>query len=314
MVRLRFSPDFLCYLIGYKMKLRNLLILIVIVFFTFGCGQEEGTITTTTGSPNPKLFTDNGDGTITDNYTNLIWQKEDDELVKNWATAGSYCTVLDLAGTGWRLPSIKELQSIVSYQHVNPLIDPTFFPNTKADYYWTSDDLYLDPSGAWIVGFGQGNIGAPNVTFTYYVRCVKDGVDPMVWYTTDFTDMTTDVVSHASTGLMWQKSDDPSTDTWAGAATYCGGLNIGGFNDWRLPNLNELISIVDYGAKNPAINQTYFQDTDYVVDSALNQYWSSTTNPGDTNQAFSVEFSAGNAGGLVDKTTSYSVRCVRGGQ
>lgn len=85
---------------------------------------------------NPMSFTDNGNGTVTDNVTRLIWQKQDDDTLRNWADAGAYCDSLTLAGyTDWRLPNEYELQGIVRYDLFNPAIDATYFPGTK-ELYW----------------------------------------------------------------------------------------------------------------------------------------------------------------------------------
>ena len=84
-------------------------------------------------------FTDNGDGTVTDNTTGLMWQKQDDGVRRTWDQALEYCKGLSLGGhSDWRLPTVKELQSIVDYAKHNPAIDTMFFPDTKASVYWSS--------------------------------------------------------------------------------------------------------------------------------------------------------------------------------
>lgn len=114
------------------------------------------------------------------------------------------------------------------------------------------------------------------------------------------------IVIDTRTGLVWQ--DDAAaattTATWANAITICENLVLGGYSDWRLPNINELKSIRDMSRSSPAIEATF-------ANTASNYYWSSTSYAADTTNAWDVDF--GN--GVVDwfnKTGSGYVRCVRG--
>jgi EAL domain-containing protein (putative c-di-GMP-specific phosphodiesterase class I) len=94
---------------------------------------------------------------------------------------------------------------------------------------------------------------------------------------------------------------------WTDAIDYCEALSLGGHDDWRLPNFNELYSIADRSKRNPAIDTTVFENvvSDY--------YWSSSTVVGSENAAWSVHFDAGDDR-LSDKSIRYYVRCVRAGQ
>ncbi|MDK9719076.1 MAG: DUF1566 domain-containing protein [Trichlorobacter sp.] len=151
-------------------------------------------------SINPMSFTDNGDGTVTDNNTGLVWQKcsmgqnsdatcSGTATTHNWYQAsGTYdasynaaitsvCGSLALAGGGWRLPSKKELVGIVDYSipYPGPSIPQATFPNTVSSYYWSSTTYASSTSSAWGVGFYDGNVGSPNKGNGYYVRCVRGG-------------------------------------------------------------------------------------------------------------------------------------------
>jgi len=119
------------------------------------------------------IFVDNGDGTVTDLATGLIWQKADDGNARNWQAALAYADSLNLAGyDDWRLPSAKELQSIVDYTHAPDAVDPdligpaidTVFEITNIGsqqdpdygYYWTGT-THLDgpiPQAAVYLTFG----------------------------------------------------------------------------------------------------------------------------------------------------------------
>ena len=113
------------------------------------------------------------------------------------------------------------------------------------------------------------------------------------------------VVTDSSTGLEWQDDARGSTMTWESAITHCEGLSLDG-EGWRLPTVNELVSLVDDSRYSPAINPV-FQNT------ASNNYWSSTSGANYTNDALIVYFSYGGQY-RSRKGSNYYVRCVRAGQ
>jgi len=120
-----------------------------------------------------RSYTDNGNGTVTDNATGLIWQQEDDNTQRNWADAGTYCDTLDLGGsTQWRLPTVEELISITDKSTFNPSINPVF-TNTDSSSYWSSTTNASATSYGWGVNFYYGNDYWFDKTNTYYVRCVR---------------------------------------------------------------------------------------------------------------------------------------------
>lgn len=140
-----------------------------------------------------------GTYTVTDSCTNLEWQRyghasDDGYTVPaaagdcdlyggtysasyctySWQNALKYCSGLSLDGHGdWRLPNIKELQSIVKYSIYNPSIDTTKFTNTGSDYYWSSTTYASYTSYAWLVYFTLGYVSYLDKTDSYYVRCVR---------------------------------------------------------------------------------------------------------------------------------------------
>lgn len=126
-----------------------------------------------------RSFTNNGDGTVTDDVTGLIWQQADDGTTRNWADAVSYCEDLTLAGeSDWRLPEKQELVRIVDTQRSSPSIDPIF--TARSEHYWSKSQFVADPSNrAWGVHFGQGDTDEHAKTMTIdYVRCVRGGLQP----------------------------------------------------------------------------------------------------------------------------------------
>ena len=114
------------------------------------------------------------------------------------------------------------------------------------------------------------------------------------------------IVIDTRTGLVWQ--DDAAaattTATWANAITTCENLVLGGYSDWRLPNVNELKSIRDMSRSSPAIDTAF-------VNTATNLYWSSTSYAAAATNAWDVYFYHGDVN-YNDKGVSNYVRCVRG--
>ena len=77
--------------------------------------------------------------------------------------------------TDWRVPTRRELLSIVHHGRSNPSIDTTFFPNTQSAFYWSSDIFALDPANAWRVNFDNGDTFAGNQAIDSRVRLVRSG-------------------------------------------------------------------------------------------------------------------------------------------
>lgn len=120
----------------------------------------------------------------------------------------------------------------------------------------------------------------------------------------DFTDNADGTVTDNNTGLMWQKSE-PGELVWENALTYCEGLSLSIYDDWRLPNIKEIESIIDDNMDNPAI------DTNFFPDAYTSNYWSSTTDANGSWNAWRVHFLDGFVD-CISKTNNFYVRCVRG--
>jgi hypothetical protein len=120
---------------------------------------------------------DNGDGTVTDQRTGLIWQKLGTDNGMTWEEALKYCDGLKLAAQDdWRLPNIKELRSLSDDRKVQPSLDKVFFPGAQAAGYWSSTSLCNRPLQAWFVDFETGLVSHADKTQQHIVLAVRGGV------------------------------------------------------------------------------------------------------------------------------------------
>lgn len=132
-------------------------------------------------------FTNNGDGTITDNATGLTWIADPGALGGVWGSSVSptwwqwsagigACLELEFAGkSDWRMPNIKELSSIVDHgRESTPLIDTDFF-TCQDDFYWSSTTFRGSPTNKRYVNFNSGNNSYAGASTYHYVRPVRGG-------------------------------------------------------------------------------------------------------------------------------------------
>lgn len=123
-------------------------------------------------------FTDNGDGTIKDNYTGLTWQKIQPSNLMTWEEALAYGTASALAGKNdWRLPDVKELQSLTNVKLSKPTLDKNYFINILSGNYWTSTTMLNDPLKAWDINVDYGLITYHEKTVKQNVLLVRGGMD-----------------------------------------------------------------------------------------------------------------------------------------
>ncbi len=229
-------------------------------------------------------YTDNGNGTVTDNNTGLMWQKTPGaKMTHEEAEAGA--AGFNLAGyTDWRLPTIKELYSLIQFYGTDPsgvqgndtsglipFIDTDYFDfqwgdpaagERIIDSQFASSNVYVGLTNgtktAFGVNFADGRIKGyglihPNGDVkTFYVLYVRSGDN---YGTNDFADNGDGTVTDNATSLMWMRDDSGHLAggpygtggmNWEQALEWAENLEYGGYSDWRLPNAKELQSIVDY--------------------------------------------------------------------
>lgn len=201
----------------------------------------------------------------------------------------------------WRLPTAKELIWVLDRGADGPpYISAAYFPGV-ADQYWTAT---TDPSGSSrcaTVTLTVGMMNYPKKTDSFAAMAVRGAVPAQ-----QFLDNGDGTVSDLTTGLMWQKASVQGI-SWQDGLAYCSDLKLGGYSDWRLPDVNELISLVDYSKSSPSIDENYFSNT------ALH-YWSSTTYPSEPGKAYHVCFLRGRTEvyGKSDQGAASHLRAVRG--
>jgi quinol monooxygenase YgiN len=274
-----------------------------------GTGQD-GAFRAGASWPHPR-FVDNGDGTVTDRLTELIWLKDadrfsevtwDQALAQARGLAAGSCGLTDGSKAGdWRLPTIRELFSLIDYSAADPIIPADHpFTNVRSSIYWTSTTLAAAPSLAWMMTLGIGptvfdlKINAnrmwpvrgkssrvprtgqkqcydpknPNLVDPFqFFPCAGTGQDGEFqpgapWPNPRFTDNGDGTVTDNLTGLVWLKNANPfGLRTWEQALKDCNSLASGSHGlsdgskpgDWRLPNIREIESLVDYGSFGPCL-------------------------------------------------------------
>lgn len=251
---------------------------------------------------NQSSYTDNGDGTVTDNVTGLMWQQTPANAGLSYAEAEAYCDSLELAGyDDWRIPTTKELFSISNFSQGWPYLDTSYFDIagtavSKDEQYWTEAYVGTTVEGgadaAFGVNHGTGHIKAYPAGVSgpmgNYVRAVRGNTGYGV---NDFEANGDGTITDHATGLMWQQADSGRGMDWKAALAYAESATVAGYDDWRLPNVKELQSIVDYTRspsagdatnQGPAIDTDYFEIT--ALDSGTTDYdpdygyfWSSTS-------------------------------------
>ena len=274
---------------------------------------------------NDPSYTDNNNGTITDNVTGLIWQKSLGEKL-TYEEAQQKIESFKLAGQNdWRIASVKELYSLIQFtgtvkgeKAITPFIDTQYFDQPLGGanegereidaQIWSSTEYVgktmKNDDTVFGVNFVDGRIKgypkynprtkAPN---KMYFRFVRGNTD---YGKNNFAAKGDGTITDTATGLTWQQADSTKGMNWEEALEYAENLTLGGYDDWRLPNAKELQSIVDY-SRSPETSNSPAIDPIFKTSAIKNEggekdypyYWSSTTHldgPVPESQAVYVAF------------------------
>ena len=246
----------------------------------------------------------NGDGEILADDKFTLAEAQELPTTLNAENFGGY--------SDWRLPSIKEQYSLIIFSGTDPsgfegtdtsalvpFIDTDYFRfaygDTDAneriiDSQYASDTLYVyEDSLLFGVNFADGRIkgygfSMPNREKTFFVTCVRGNPDYGI---NDFSDNGDGTITDSATGLTWSQSDSSTGMNWEESLAWVqtkNAENYLGFSDWRLPNVKELQSIVDY-TRSPDTSDSAAIDPAFTCTQITNEggeadypyYWSGTT-------------------------------------
>ncbi len=328
-------------------------------------------------------FTDNGDGTVTDKLTGLVWTRDanlvitefpnwDLDMTMNdgmiyWQHSLDYIVKLNneknYAGyTSWRLPNIIELASLL-YYNMDPAgttaawLNATSIENVQSGgifiSYYTSTSLEKFPGIAYRVNMGDNIVYADmnkmgNAFYVWAVKSGNAGIIPLPrtgqvkcysgsgslltdctgtgqdaeyqngieWPDPRFIDNGDGTITDRLTGLMWQAQglNPVYYKNWQEALTCANDLTLASYDDWRLPNINELNSLLNFGTED---NVVWLESYGFSTLQNSNQwatFWSSTTNTSNSTYAWCLNmyYNAWHKLGETNvKSTVYNVIAVR---
>ncbi len=291
---------------------------------------------------NQPQYVDNGDGTVTDVVTGLMWVKARGSKV-SWEKAMSDAASCSAGGySDWRMPTIKELYSLIDFNGKSGTTAATSVPYLNTTYFefafgntsigeriidcqdWSSTEyVHFTMNGdstVFGVNFADGRIkgypkkrlpaGDRNQLYARYVR------GNPYYGVNSFVDNHDSTITDRATGLMWTKPDSRGAMDWQAALAWVQAKNTSGYlgySDWRLPNAKELQSIVDY-TRSPATTASAAIDPLFVATGIGGGeyafYWSSTTHregpPTSPGGAMAVYLSFGRALGWMPQPPNSS--------
>jgi hypothetical protein len=222
---------------------------------------------------------------VLDSLTGLTWCRNANPAVfpLDWQEAHDFINEMNggrsFGRTGWRLPSRRELFTLISHDFINPALPKNHpFENVFPGYYWTRTPCRRLPDQAWYIHLGGGRIyhGMKHGSYMVWPVISTGSGDLYFEKTTGNWQVDRQTTVDRRTGIMWSQLADNAGPpiTWHEALEAIKAMNrkaAGGYNDWRLPNIRELESLVDLNSHSPALPE------DCPFEGVADGFWSSTT-------------------------------------
>jgi len=280
---------------------------------------------------NQPSYAENEPGIITDLVTGLQWQKNLFDSKFTYDEIFAVADTFSLGGyTDWRVPTVKELYSLILFDGRTglnadesiPFINTEYFEFRYGDEYNPSE-RYIDAQYAtstvylsttmnneptmFGVNFADGRIKGYPQDKDFELKLVRGGNNYGV---NDLVDNGDGTISDKATGLMWDKSGSQEGKNWEEALEWISDLNNQnylGYEDWRLPNAKELQSLLDYSNaplvnSKPAIDDLF--DVPQIITEGGNEdfpfYWTSTTHEDGPTAQKAVYICFGTAYGFME--------------
>lgn len=271
-------------------------------------------------------------GCVTDRVTGLVWDgtaQSAPTLAAAEANAAAANTAARCGASDWRLPTAAELLSLVDAGLTSGARIDLTFAATPANGFWTAEPYAGDTRASWLVDFGSGAVAFDTATNplakAFSSRLVRGTADTPACEdeVTTLVVNTSGTVTDSRLGLMWQQCPEGQSgancatgtatvyNTYAAALARAASVNADpagagrGHSDWRVPNRNELASLVNRRCEAPAIQRNAFPGTPSA------SFWTST--PAFAGFAWYVDFTDGSIG-PGGTTGDRVLRLVRGGQ
>ncbi len=285
--------------------------------------------------PEPR-FTDNGNGTVSDALTGLMWQAVPSGSITTWDYAvETYVNSINSSVLGghsdWHLPNVNEMCSLINSSVADTAVwlnGMDGFSGISSGRYWLSTRSYY--SGytypmAYFLDFSDNTLGRSNISAIPYCRVWlvrEEGIGSIglaktgktagfypdddgslelgiTWPEPRFFVLESTVFD-SLTGLMWSRMPCPAPLTWESALTFAAALETAGYDDWRVPNRVEMRSLVHYGVSS---NDSWLSAQFTSELPALKYYWTSTTAL--TNSAYAVYLNTGTCAPLQKSTLNF---------
>jgi hypothetical protein len=257
----------------------------------------------------------NGEGGIEDRFTGLTWKAQAGDFPMTWHEAVAYVGALNTPDKAdllpWRLPERRELFSLISHANVNPALpEGHLFENIFNGYHWTRTPCARLQDQAWYIHLGGGKVYRGMKHGSYLVWPVSGPFYGSITDAARFADRD-DAILDTTTGNMCYVVDRNMEKplTWENAIQRVRQLNSVktlGYDDWRLPNIRELESLVDESRHSPAVEAGF-----PMAGHAGAGYWSSTTSAYETRYAWVFYAQDGAVGVGFKPNADFNVIAVR---